>query len=95
MPYKALTHNRVYNRFTPNAYTSWPPVLRWNAPNQLLTRQKMNQGLTRKNVALSTPGSRKQALTVGTVGSSAATKRAWKRQSRYTIDQVNAMKSTN
>ena len=95
MPYRALTHNRVTNRFTPNAYTSYPPFLRWNGPNQLLLRQKTNHGLTRKNVALSTPGSRKQALTVGTVGSSAAAKRAWKRQSRYTISQVNELKNNN
>ena len=95
MPYKALTHNRVYNRFTPNAYTSWPPMLRWNNGNQQLIRQSTNKGLTRKNVALSTPGTRKQALTVGTVGSSAATKRAWARRSRYTIRQVNEMKNTN
>ena len=95
MPYRALTHNRVYNRFTPNAYTSPPPFLRWNGPNQFLIRTRMNKPASQKSLALSTPGSRKQALTVGTVGSSAAAKRAWKRSSRYSIKQVNEMKSSN
>ena len=55
----------------------------------------MNKGLTRKNIALSTPSTGKQALTVGTVGSSAAAKRAWKRRSRYCICQVNSLKKSS
>ena len=79
----ALTHGRVKNKFTPNAYTSHPPRLRWTRL-QNSKRKNMNHKATRRNEALSKPGTIKNALTVGTIGTSAATKRAWKRRARHT-----------
>ena len=78
----ALTHGRVKNKFGSNGFTSLPPVLRWNPLNfPFIRRGNISSS---RMTALSAPGSRKKDLTSGTVGSSAAAKRAWQRQSHYT-----------
>jgi len=94
-----LTHGRVKNNFRSGTEhikkSSGTEILRRSL--RPLPRCRFNAGgffgglinrsyhrWNRKTLALYSRGTRKHALTVGTVGTSAAIKRVWAKRSKYT-----------
>jgi len=88
----ALTHGRVYNKFGPIRYNFFatPSALHPNGINENHGKNGLGAwqhpltsylGLGIKPGPM--PQTRTRALTSGTVGSSAASKRAWARRARY------------